>query len=359
MKKQKKRRWPIVVGVVVLLLAAVLIAKHDLIRMIYYSNVDPLQPLNVDGEWAGGTAYRNVQYSEVSESDYLNLYVPDADAPAPLIVVVHGGGFVLNDCESRQAELFYQYFRDHGYACATINYRLAQEAAFPAAVEDVKCAVRFLRANADQYGYDASKITIWGESAGGYLSVITGVTTEEEFRGVPFIGEDALAEPVSGKVDVILDYYGAVELESKAERAAAFAELGVPGFIVDIAAGWLKDPIKDMPWAETCEDAWMGKRFDELTDEEKAAVSPLHYADKNLTADSDLKILIWHGDADITVPWTQSKKLYDLAVSRLGEENVTFEIIRNAKHADEDMYSDARLGQLKEWLDAVLAEGVA
>ena len=96
----------------------------------------------MDGEWTGGKSYKNVQYSEVSASDYLNLYVPDDDNPPPLLVLVHGGGFVTNDCESRQAQLMYQYFRDHGWACATVNYRLAQEAFFPAAVEDVKCAVR-------------------------------------------------------------------------------------------------------------------------------------------------------------------------------------------------------------------------
>ena len=53
------------------------------------------------------------------------------------------GGFVYNDSQSRQAQLMYRYFRDHGYACASVNYRLAQEAAFPAGVEDVKSAIRF------------------------------------------------------------------------------------------------------------------------------------------------------------------------------------------------------------------------
>lgn len=355
-KTNRKKRWPIVVGAIILVLAVALIAEHDLIRMIYYSNVDPLNPLNVDGEWAGGATYKNVQYSEVSESDYLNLYVPDAQTPPPLIVVVHGGGFVLNDCESRQAQLFYQYFRDHGYACATVNYRLAQEAIFPAAVQDVKCAVRFLRANADVYGYNADKITIWGESAGGYLAVITGCTTDEEFGDLSFIGEDELEEPVSGKIDVVLDYYGAVVLESKAERAEAFRELGVPAFVVDIANSWLSGAIKDLPGFETCEDAWMGRLFDTMTDEEKQAVSPLYYAEKNLSADSGMKMLIWHGDADITVPWTQSRRLNEIAAERLGAENVSFEIIRNAKHADEDMYRDAALDKLKAWLDAALAD---
>ena len=133
----------------------------------------------------------------------------------PMIVMVHGGGFVFNDSQSRQAQLMYRYFRDHGYACASINYRLAQEAAFPAGVEDVKSAIRFLRANAEKYGYDPERFAIWGESAGGYLSVICGASNDEEFNSVPFIGEDE-NNPVSSEVQVILNYYGCMEFGTQA-----------------------------------------------------------------------------------------------------------------------------------------------
>ena len=351
MKKKRGggRRALIVVGAILLVLAIVLAVNHEVVRVVFYSNYDPLNKLDV-ANWTGGTTYERVQYAEVSENDYVNLYVPDGDAPAPLLVLVHGGGFVSNDCESRQAQLFYQYFRDHGYACATVNYRLAQEAKFPAAVQDVKAAVRFLKANAQTYGYDASRVIIWGESAGGYLAVMAGVTAEDEFNDLPFIGQDALAEPVTAKVDVVLDYYGAVKLESGADRKAAFRELGVPGFVVDIANSWLSSAIKDMPEFHTCEDAWIGKTFETLSAEENQAVQPLYYAEKNLNADSGLDVLIWHGDADITVPRTQSQLLYELLCEKLGAEHATLEYIHNAKHADEDMYSDASLARVQAYL---------
>ena len=354
-ERKKFRRWPYVLGAVLILLALAVGLNLNLLRMIFYSNYDPLNKLDVEGEWAGGTAYRNVRYADVSPSDYLNLYVPSGETPPPLLVLVHGGGFVLNDCESRQAQLFYQYFRDHGYACATVNYRLAQEATFPAAVEDVKCAVRFLKAHADTYGYDASKVTVWGESAGGYLAVMAGATTDEEFNDLPFIGEDQLEEPVSSKVDVVLDYYGAVQLESKADRAAAFRALGVPAFVVDIAGSWLSEPIRDMPWAESCEDAWVGKPFDALTEAENQSVQPLCYVKKNLRGETPLAMLIWHGDADITVPVTQSRTLCETLKAQNGAEPLAFEVIHNAKHADEGMYSDAKLGELALWLEAALS----
>ena len=349
----KRKKWPWIVCGIVIILAVALFIERDLVRMVFYSNYDPENPLHVEN-WTGGTAHMGVQYADVSETDYLNLYVPDGVENPPLIVAVHGGGFVSNDCESRQAQLFYQYFRDHGYAVATVNYRLAQEAKFPAAVQDVKAAVRFLKANADQYGYDASRVTIWGESAGGYLCVMAGVTTDEEFNDLPFIGEDQLDEPVSARVDVVLDYYGAVRLESDADRKAAFKALGVPAFVYGIANGWLSDAIKDMPGFKTCEDAWMGKSFEDMTPEEIRVVQPLYYAEKNLSADTDLNLLIWHGDADITVPWTESKLLYDIAVEKLGADRVTFELHHNCKHADENMYSDETLGRLKAYLDGAL-----
>ena len=349
--KRRKGLW-ILCGILVVL-AVVLFIKRDLVRMVFYSNYDPQNKLDV-ANWTGGTAHTGVRYADVSETDYLNLYVPDGVENPPLIVAVHGGGFVLNDCESRQAQLFYQYFRDHGYAVATVNYRLADEAVFPAAVQDVKAAIRFLKANADTYGYDASKVTVWGESAGGYLAVMAGATNDDEFNDLPFIGEDQLETPVSAEVAVVLDYYGAVQLESKADRHAAFAKLGVPGFIVELAGSWLKDPIKDMPWAETCEDAWMGKPFDDLTEAENQAVQPIYYVRKNLTGERPLAMLIWHGDADITVPITQSQLLYDTLKAQNGADPLEFEVIHNAKHADEDMYSDASLERVRQWLEAAL-----
>ena len=355
MKNNKKKKALIIVGVIVAVLVIAVAVNHNLARMIFHSVWDPQVKLDVDN-WEGGTAYRHVQYSDVSEADYLNLYVPESEAPVPLIVVVHGGGFVLNDCESRQAQLFYQYFRDHGYACATVNYRLAQEAPFPAALEDVKSAIRYLRANADQYGYTADKLAIWGESAGGYLAVMAGVTSDEEFNSLPFIGEEELAEPVSAKVSVILDYYGAVELETQAERHAAFRELGVPGFVVKVANGWLSDAIKDYPEFETMEDFFIGRNISTLTEEEKQVFTPAYYVRKNLSADSDLNVAIWHGDADITVPWTQSQHIYEDFCETIGADRAQIKIMHNCKHAAERMFSSETLAEVQAYLDGIVGE---
>ncbi len=350
-KRKKRRRWPLILAAAVILAGVFCLTFREPLRLIWYNNVDPLQPLPAGGEaWTGGRTLKGVAYAGESDSQYLNLYIPEAETPPPLLVIVHGGGFVLNDCESRQTRLFYSFFRERGFACATVNYRLAQEAVFPAAVEDVKCAVRFLRANAEQYGYNADRIAIWGESAGGYLAVMAGVTGED-FSSVRFLGEEELAEPVSGRIDFVLDYYGAVELESKEERSAAFAALGVPGWMVSIANTWLQDAIRDYPWAESCEDVFLGRPLKELSEEERLRASPLHHAEMNLTSGESPDFLILHGDADITVPRTQSQHLSEIIRERAGENRVTFEIIPNAKHADEDMYSAETLEKVLSWLE--------
>lgn len=346
MNEKRKRLRPLILCLILAALLALGFVYREALRMICYSSVEAKNALSVDG-WTGGKTYQNVRYSDATASDYLNLYVPDTENP-PLLVLVHGGGFVTNDCESRQAQLMYQYFRDQGWACATVNYRLAQEAAFPAAVEDVKCALRYLRANAEAYGYDADRVAIWGESAGGYLAVMAGVTAEDEFNSLPFIGE---TEPVSARVDAIVDYYGAAILETKEERSAAFADLGVPAVVTELANLWLKSAMKDFPGLTGCEDAFIGRPLADMGAEERQIFQPLYYIQKNLAPGKGPAALIWHGDADITVPRTQSEALADTIQKVRGDAGLTFELWRNARHADEDFYRDASLERLRLWLE--------
>lgn len=349
--KKKKVVAGVILGIVVVLVL-VLIWNRNTVRIVFHNVISPSVELDESVEWEGGTSYENLQYSEVSETDYLHLYVPDAKEPMPLLILVHGGGFYFNDCESKQAQLMYRYFREQGYACASVNYRLASEAGYPAALEDVKAAVRFLRANAENYGYDPERFAIWGESAGGYLAVMAGVTDEEEFQDVPFIGEEELAEPVSAEVSVILDFYGAVELGGK---GTGYEELGVPDWIVRLAGLWLADVLKGTDY-ETVEDAWLRKNTGEMSEEELDQINPAYYVKKNLDQNTKKQILIWHGDADLDVPCLQSERFADLMRETIGEEKVNYRLFHNYKHAADSFYSPEQLSEIRTYMDEIFEE---
>lgn len=94
-------------------------------------------------------ALTNVAYANVSSAQVMDIYLPEGDGPFPVVVLIHGGAFKMGDkqMETSNAEALVV----KGYAAASINYRLSNEAKFPAQIEDCKAAVRFLRANAAKF----------------------------------------------------------------------------------------------------------------------------------------------------------------------------------------------------------------
>jgi acetyl esterase/lipase len=347
MEKKKKRN--LIIAGVVLAVILVGVINREVIRVVWHSVLSPSVKMDESETWAGGKSYEKLPYSEVSENTYLNLYVPDSDEPVPLFVLVHGGGFVFNDCESRQAQFMYRYFRDHGYACASINYRLAQEAPYPAAVDDVKAAIRFLKANAKQYGYNPEQVAVWGESAGGYLAVMAGVTKDEDYHGVSFIGEENLTEPVTADVQAVVDFYGATEMEKKEEE---YKKLGIPKFVQWASGIWLDKALKGTGYDDV-HAYWLRKDLSECSREELLEFSPYTYIDKNLNAESDFHMLIWHGDADLDVPYTLSEEMYQKLGEVVGEDKVKFKLFHNYKHAADKFYTDENLEEVKTYLDSL------
>ena len=144
----------------------------------------------------------------------LDLYVPAGMAAAPpVIVFLHGGGWRLG---SRR--VFVPTWRDWapepfhrlvtaGFAVAALDYRLSAEAVFPAQLEDAQAAVGWLRTRADELGVDADRIVAWGESAGGHLAALLGLTCAGEITGV-------------------VDWYGPADLTTMAAQALPTAVAG-------------------------------------------------------------------------------------------------------------------------------------
>jgi len=143
-------------------------------------------------------SYPDLAYAPLSSAQVLDLYLPnDTPGPYPCIVAIHGGGFIFGDKREDQVNAPLEAVR-RGYAVAAMNYRMADEALFPAAVQDVKAAVRFLRAQAQRFDLDPARFAAWGNSAGGYLAVMAGVTGTVSAFNDPALGNATQQSHVQG-----------------------------------------------------------------------------------------------------------------------------------------------------------------
>ena len=145
----------------------------------------------------------DVEYSNVGARVAMDIVRPKAASPEkrPAVLLVHGGGFRRGNRQSYLPVAI--RLAQRGYVAATASYRLAPRHQFPAAVEDVKAAVRFLRANADKYGIDPDHIGAMGGSAGGHLVLFLGLTPNvAEFEGTGPNRE------FSSRVQCVVNYYG-------------------------------------------------------------------------------------------------------------------------------------------------------
>ncbi len=244
---------------------------------------------------AGYHVERDIVFGRGGDTELLlDLYLPDKPVRAvPIIVNVHGGGWSGLDkgwCP------FPLRMVEQDYAVASINYRLSQQAIFPAQLHDCKAAVRWLRANAARYGLDGEHIGAWGDSAGGHLVALLGVTGNR-----PDL-EGASGTPgVSSRVQAVCDYFGPTDLA----LLAAQGPLGQPGSFHEIVNNLLGGAPESVP-------------------EQAALANPIIHVTKDAAP-----FLIMHGDLD-HVPLSQSVMLYE-ALLRAGAP-VRLHVVHGGAH---------------------------
>jgi acetyl esterase/lipase len=251
---------------------------------------------------ADARSYLNVPFALIPGFRLLrlDLHVPVNPRPgSPLVTYASGGGWLM----SLKAIGPWRFLLQQGYAVAAIEYRVSGEARYPAAIHDLKAAVRWLRANAGEYGLDATNIVAWGSSAGGYLSSMCAVTNGiPEFEGT--VGDD-LGQ--SSEVMAVIDHYGAIDLAKMAEDTNS-----VPGVMEHF--GTETSP----------ETKLLGYRPQDDPEQAELA-NPAHY----LSAGT-VPFLIMHGDADTRLGIGQSERFYD-QLCRAGVK-AQFHVIRGANH---------------------------
>ncbi len=226
----------------------------------------------------------------------------------PAILWIGGGGWVTQDFNSHLPELV--EFAEAGYVVALVEYRLAGECRFPAALVDIKACIRYLRAHAQELNVDVNRIGILGESAGGHYAALIGTTgNTREFDSGEHLDE-------SSAVQAACCWYPPCDLalmteqlqEMYKDEIAKRAE-PIPPDVLSILLGG--DPLKNPALV--------------------ARANPLTYLDKTAPP-----FCIMHGTSDRTVPIAQSHLLYD-SLEKLGVP-VTMYRLRNAGHASIEFY---------------------
>ena len=271
----------------------------------------------------------DVAYATTSPAQVCDIYTPEGVEQAPVIVLVHGGGFAFGDQAMTIIQPVIKAAVANGYAVVSVDYRKSGEAAFPAALADVKAAVRFVKANAVEYGFDAEHIAIWGESAGAYLSVMTALTPE----AAELNGDVADNGGVSSAVTALVSFYAPVEFWTMDDEYAA-----------------LGNPDSTFATDSSFESKFLGQAIG--ADKDKTYTTYWEtYADQ---LPSDLKAWIQVGNADKSVPYTQSQNLAERLSGYLGAENVQFGILDGAGHEDAAFYTDENLSAIFAWLDGFM-----
>jgi acetyl esterase/lipase len=226
----------------------------------------------------------------------LDILAPSKPGKYPLVVYVPGGGFVIAPKEG--ALNLRSYVAESGVMVASVQYRTVMDGAtFREGITDVKSAIRFLRARAAEYGIDPTRVAVWGESAGGYVAAMVGVT-----NGVKaFESGDNLDQ--SSSVQAVIDKFGTSDTANVAEdfnpEMAGFAAPGSP------IARYMTDD---------------GKPFTPASD-------PLTYIDK-----SDPPFLIFHGSDDRLISPSQTLRLHN-ALRAAGVASTRY-VLDGAGHGD-------------------------
>ena len=260
------------------------------------------------------TGFPNIIFAKTPERELrLDVFTPKGVKQPPLIVYIHGGGWKTGDRKS----LFAKSLTADGFAVASIDYRFAREAKFPAQIFDCKGAIRWLRANADRYGYDPKRIAVMGESAGGQLAVLLGTSGGvKELEGD--VGGNA---EQSSKVQAVVDYFGATDFVLRSRTQPAMTE--VPG---SVAYEYLGGAVAEKP-------------------DLARLASGAEFVSKD-----DPPLLAIHGDADKQVLIDQSERIVDAYKNKGLEAELM--VVPGGVHAGEGYHQ----GDIRETVVAFLSK---
>jgi len=225
--------------------------------------------------------HTNIVYHTANNyENKLDVYLPaDVSKPVPVVVVIHGGGWVEGTKEDRVLEMM--PYLQMGFAAVNVEYRLGRVSLAPAAVEDCRCALHWVFANAKQYHFDPERVVLQGGSAGGHLALTTGMLT-------PAAGFDHECRSSND------NYWSENPGTNSDPRVAAIVNWFGITDVLDELHG---------PNAKGYAVVWFGDQAN--ADELAKRVSPINYVNINVPP-----IITIHGDKDALVPYSQAVHLH-------------------------------------------------
>lgn len=270
----------------------------------------------------------DIAYANESKSQKLDVYLPEeGDGPFPVILSIHGGAFKAGDKRDNQLIPMLEGLK-RGYAVVSMNYRLSQEAIFPAQIFDVKAAVRWIRAHSKQYHLDPDKIAAWGGSAGGHLSALLGTSGDVRQLEKLSLGNSRQ----SSRVQAVVDWFGPTDFLKMDEQ---------------LRESNVKNPqVHSVP--DSPESELIGKNLEDAPDLVRAA-NPETY----ITSD-DPPFFIQHGLVDHLVPYQQSVNLANKLEPVIGKEKISLELFEGSGHGGPSFTTEANLIKVFRFLDKYL-----
>lgn len=263
--------------------------------------------------------YLDLPYCDFPDSKTLDIYLPDqGEKPFPVLVFFFGGGFLFGDKRGTQLEIPL-LARELGFAVVSVNYTLSSEGEYPRLVYDTKASIRYLRANAEQYGLNPEKIVAIGISAGGTLASLLGTSSGvKELEGLSYGNSD-----YSSDVQGVIDFCGPTNiLAMKDQMSEHILKTGV-------------SPSLSYGNPDSVESLVFGALASDVP-EKAQALSPITHGNSDIP-----QFLIVHGAQDDTVPPQQSIELAQLIEEKAGKDKVELHVLDKAGHGDEAFFVDA------------------
>ena len=254
--------------------------------------------------------YLDIPYDTLSDDQKLDIYLPENRGKEllPAVVYVHGGGFEMGDRKYGHIERILDGLKK-GFAVISVSYRLSQEAIFPAAVIDVRNAVRYIRKHGNKYGIDRERIGLLGESAGGNLVALAAMNPKEEVFDAHIPEE---LRDTSARIAACVDWFGVIDMSCMRQQNEE-NHLCPPGRTMDLKI----------------EARYMGQDIPEVPADWLAKTNPITYLSENVCP-----MLIEHGTGDFNVPYQQSVMLYEAIVEKCGKERAELFLLYGAVHED-------------------------